>query len=87
MAYYCCFRLGGNQDFLEFLQKTFYNINYWKKKSKNEFYIWENIERKRERERERLGQLDVSLRKRSIGVWLQGLIWSRQIVCFYIVRV
>ena len=53
MAYYCCFRLGGNQDFLEFLQKTFYNINYWKKKSKNEFYIWENIERKRERERER----------------------------------
>ena len=28
MAYSCCFSLGGNLDFLEFLQKKFYNINY-----------------------------------------------------------
>ena len=28
MAYYCCFSLGGNQDFPEFLQKKFYNISY-----------------------------------------------------------
>ena len=29
MVYYCCFSLGGNVDFLDFLQKKFYNINYW----------------------------------------------------------
>ena len=28
MAYSCCFSSGGNLDFLEFLQKKFYNINY-----------------------------------------------------------
>ena len=27
-AYSCCFSLGGNLDFPEFLQKKFYNINY-----------------------------------------------------------
>ena len=27
MAYSCCFSLGGNLDFPEFLQKKFYNIN------------------------------------------------------------
>ena len=30
MAYSCFFSLGGNLDFLEFLPKKFYNINYWK---------------------------------------------------------
>ena len=29
MAYSCCFSLGGNLHFPEFLQKKFYNINYW----------------------------------------------------------
>ena len=29
MAYSCCFSLEGNQDFPEFIQKNFYNINYW----------------------------------------------------------
>ena len=29
MAYSCCFSLGGNLDFPEFLKKKFYNINYW----------------------------------------------------------
>ena len=29
MAYSCFFSLGGNLDFPEFLQKKFYNINYW----------------------------------------------------------
>ena len=29
MVYYCCFTLGGNLDFLDFLQKKFYNIDYW----------------------------------------------------------
>ena len=28
MAYSCCFSLGGNLDFPEFLQKKFYNIYY-----------------------------------------------------------
>ena len=28
MAYSCCFSLGGNLDFLDFLQKKFYNIDY-----------------------------------------------------------
>ena len=28
MVYSCCFSLGGNLDFPEFLQKKFYNINY-----------------------------------------------------------
>ena len=28
MVYYCCFSLGGNLGFLDFLQKKFYNINY-----------------------------------------------------------
>ena len=28
MAYLCCFSLGGNLDFPEFLQKKFYDINY-----------------------------------------------------------
>ena len=32
MAYSCCFSLGGNLDFPEFLQKKFYNINYRKVK-------------------------------------------------------
>ena len=27
MAYYCCFSSRGNLDFLDFLQKKFYNIN------------------------------------------------------------
>ena len=32
MVYYCCFSLGGNLDFLDFLQKKFYNIDYrWHK--------------------------------------------------------
>ena len=29
MVYSCCFSLGGNLDFPEYLQKKFYNINYW----------------------------------------------------------
>ena len=29
MTYYCCFGLRGNLDFPDFLQKKFYNINYW----------------------------------------------------------
>ena len=29
MAYSCCFGLRGNLDFPDFLQKKFYNINYW----------------------------------------------------------
>ena len=29
MAYSCCFSLGENIDILDFLQKKFYNINYW----------------------------------------------------------
>ena len=29
MAKYGSFSLGGNIDFPEFLQKKFYNINYW----------------------------------------------------------
>ena len=28
MAYSCCFSLGGNLDFPDFLQKKFYNIDY-----------------------------------------------------------
>ena len=28
MAYSCCFSLGGNLDFPEFLKKKFYKINY-----------------------------------------------------------
>ena len=27
MAYSCCFSLGGNLDFPDFLQKKFYNID------------------------------------------------------------
>ena len=29
MVYPCCFGLRGNLDFSDFLQKKFYNINYW----------------------------------------------------------
>ena len=29
MAYSFCFGLSGNLDFPDFLQKNFYNINYW----------------------------------------------------------
>ena len=29
MANSCCFSFGGNLDFPEFLQKKFYDINYW----------------------------------------------------------
>ena len=29
IAFSCCFSLGGNLDFPEFLHKKFYNINYW----------------------------------------------------------
>ena len=29
MAYSCCFSLGENIYILDFLQKKFYNINYW----------------------------------------------------------
>ena len=28
MDYSCCLSLGGNLNFLDFLQKFFYNINY-----------------------------------------------------------
>ena len=29
MVYYCCFSVGKNLDFLDFLQKKFCNIIYW----------------------------------------------------------
>ena len=29
MAYSFCFSFGGNLDLPEFLQKKFYNVNYW----------------------------------------------------------
>ena len=29
MAYFCCYSFRGNLDFPEFLQKKFYNINFW----------------------------------------------------------
>ena len=29
MAYSCCFSFEGNLDFLDILQKKFYNINCW----------------------------------------------------------
>ena len=29
MDHSCCFSLGGNLDFLDFLQKKFYNIDCW----------------------------------------------------------
>ena len=29
ISYYCCFGLRGNLEFPDFLQKKFYNINYW----------------------------------------------------------
>ena len=29
MSYSCCFSLGGNLDFIDFLQKRFYNFDYW----------------------------------------------------------
>ena len=32
MAYSCCFSLGGNLDFPDFLQKRFYNIGCWVEK-------------------------------------------------------
>ena len=31
MAYFCCINLGQNLDFLHFLQKWFYNIDYWRR--------------------------------------------------------
>ena len=37
MAHSCCFSLGGNLDFPEFLQKKFYNINYRPKKLYDNF--------------------------------------------------
>ena len=42
MAQSCCFSLGGNLDFPEYLQKKFYNINYRKMisgKSYNQFTL------------------------------------------------
>ena len=29
ITYSCCFSYGGNQEFRDFLEKKFYNINYW----------------------------------------------------------
>ena len=29
ISYFCSFGYRGNLEFLEFLQKKFYNINYW----------------------------------------------------------
>ena len=45
MAYSCCFSLGGNLDFLDFLQKKFYNINYWKieRPVQDEILMWTEI--------------------------------------------
>ena len=39
MVYSCCFSLGGNLDFPEFLQKKFYNINY-RLKISHKFPSW-----------------------------------------------
>ena len=41
MAYSCCFSSGGNLDFLEFLQKKFYNINYWCSYLRNDVNVQE----------------------------------------------
>ena len=40
MAYSCCFSLGGNLDFTDFLQKQFYNINFWIRATRNESIQW-----------------------------------------------
>ena len=40
MAYSCCFSLGGNLDFIDFLQKKFYNINY------RELFRWRSWEKR-----------------------------------------
>ena len=40
MAYCCCLGLRGNLDFLDFLQKKFYNISYW-----SQFYYYGHIGR------------------------------------------
>ena len=34
MTYSCSFSLGGNIDFLDFLQKKFYNTVYWRLRPK-----------------------------------------------------
>ena len=55
MAYPCCFTLGGYLDILDFLQKMFFNIDYWMKflysgntsqghNVKKSFFIFSSIE-------------------------------------------
>ena len=39
MVYSCCFSLGGDLYFLDFLQKKFYNINYWKRKNLKKLFV------------------------------------------------
>ena len=47
MAYSCCFSLGGNLDFPYFLQKKFYNINYWRRTApSNIFFILQRSDKK-----------------------------------------
>ena len=43
MAYFCCFSLGGNLNFPEFLQKKFYNINYSVTRLGEISSVWQNI--------------------------------------------
>ena len=43
MAYSGYFSLGGNLDFLNFLQKKFYNINYWNMVCSIELFLRFNI--------------------------------------------
>ena len=44
----CCFGLRGNLDFPDFLQKQFYNINYWPTKSQLDLPLqirrWKSVE-------------------------------------------
>ena len=59
MAYSCCFSLGGNLDFLEFLQKKFYNINY--RYLKAEFIlVGEPLPEQRSRQRQAEGERRVA---------------------------
>ena len=43
ISYSCCFGLRGNLEFPDFLQKKFYNINYWWPKGDPRIQIFEKI--------------------------------------------
>ena len=72
MVYSCCFSLGGNLDFLDFLQKKFLNINYRKSMPDSIFAPLIIVVRSRLARLQQIFKLSLAVKRNSLTcLWLK----------------